>query len=115
MIQPIIRRGTRSNATARRLIAATTIAPHVLRETIEDSNVTKPVQPCKATETGMLAGVPLFAGQKFYLVQSRFAGRCYVVTQNERNGEWTCSSKDAKRLCLDKVHIYLAARKWVAA
>lgn len=113
-MQPFIKRGMRSNATARRLIAGATIAPHVVRETIEYT-ITKPVQPARMRESDMLAGVPLFAGQKFYLVQSKFAGRCYVVARNRRTGEWVCSSKDAASLCIRKVQECIAAAKKVAA
>lgn len=111
-LQPFIRRGTRSNATARRLIAVSgSIAPSVLSSTIEDDSFTQPVLRCKADETKLLASVPLFEGQYFFLVRSKFEGRAYVLAKNLRAGGWICSSRDehVKAMCIKKVECYLHA------
>jgi hypothetical protein len=111
-IQPFIRRRTRSNATARRLIEASArVAPHILKSTIEDVSVAQPVQRCVARQATMLAGLPVMAHQAFYLVRSKFAGRCYVVVRNRRMGAWMCSSKDVEAMCISRVRTYIDVLK----
>lgn len=93
--QPLIRRGVRSNATARQLIVATQQpAPHVIAGTIEDARVTN-IKPCKVIRDATLAGVHLRQGEHFFLVASKkFVGRCYIVIQ--RDAKWITSCKDAR-------------------
>jgi hypothetical protein len=93
-LQPFIRRGTRSNATARRLVASSMQpAPSVLRSTVEDSDIHQPVMRCFALEDTVQAGVHIYAGQHFYLVASaKFPGRFYVLVHAGKN--WKCSSCD---------------------
>lgn len=84
---------TRGASVARRLVASTSIAAHVLNATIEDFQVEKPVQRCRA-EVGFVCGqAVILAGDVFYLVASKFEHRFYVLTQ--RNGRWQCSSREA--------------------
>ncbi len=94
-IQPFIRRGARSNATARRLIAtAQAPAPHVTASTIYKPLVVD-VRPCRALRDVTLAGIALRAGERFFLVASKkFAGRCYVVVR--RGSAWQTSCKDER-------------------
>ncbi len=93
-LQPFIRRGARSNATARRLIASQHIAPHVLASTVYKPLVID-VRPCRALRDVTLAGIALRAGERFFLVASKkFAGRCYVVVR--RGSAWQTSCKDER-------------------
>ena len=80
-------------ALARRLIATSTIARHVLNSTIEYQSE-KPVIRCRAHEGSVVGQVAILNGDLFYLVASRFAGRYYVVVNQQ--GTWTCSSKDER-------------------
>lgn len=107
-VQPFIRRGTRSNATARRLVAASQqLAPSVLRTTVEDNDIHQDAMRCLALETRFIAGVRVQDGQHFYLVTSpKFAGRFYVMVKTVTG--WQCSSPDAsvKAYCVRKVEAY---------
>jgi hypothetical protein len=94
-LQPFIRRGTRSNATARRLVASSqSIAPSVLRTTIERDDIHQPVMRCFTLEAGTLAGIRIDDASHFYLVASKFAGRYYVVYR--KDGRWLCSADDER-------------------
>jgi hypothetical protein len=107
VLQPIYRKGTRSNNQVRNLIAATSIAPHILTSTIEDTRFgDKQIVFCRAHETTTLANITVKAGGHFYLVASKF------FTLTEENGEfkknrryyivarvagaWKCSASEAK-------------------
>lgn len=82
-------------ATARRLLAASTIAQHVLDSTIEYQSE-KSVIPCRGRKEqapSLIGNVVLFPGDRFHLVASKFTNRYYVVI--ERDGTWRCSSKDS--------------------
>jgi hypothetical protein len=111
--QPFIRRGTRSNATARRLVATSQQpAPHVLRSTIEDDSIHQPVMRCLVEQTAILAGILVIAGEHIYLVESsKFRGRFYVVKRHHRTGEWQCSSQDALATCLPLIKNYVRVLK----
>jgi hypothetical protein len=91
-VQPFIRRGMRSNATARRLVAASMqMSPSVIRATVERDDIKQPVMRCLALDDTIEAGVRIYAGQHFYLVASaKFPGRFYVLVRNGR--DWKCSS-----------------------
>lgn len=106
--QPFIKRGTRSNATARRLVAsAQQPAPSVLRSTVERPDLKRPIMRCRAEQTITLAGVRVLAGQHFYLVASpKFTGRFYVVVKNITG--WQCSSQEVKTRCVRQVEAYRA-------
>lgn len=107
-LQPFIRRGTRSNATARRLVASSQqLAPSVLRTTVEDSDIHQPVMRCLTIESGVIAGLAIFEDTHFYLVASpKFAGRFYVAYRED--GEWLVSSPEAsiKAYCIRQVETY---------
>jgi hypothetical protein len=107
-VQPFIRRGIRSNATARRLIASSAnIAPHVLAQTISDGDIHQPVMRCLSMEHMSLAGVEISADRHFYLVASaKFPGRYYVLVHSPRG--WVCSSPDevVKARCVRQVEAY---------
>lgn len=111
--QRFIKRGTRSNPTAKRLIACSQQpAPHVLRSTIEDNSIHQPVMRCLVQETRMLAGIMVVAGEHIYLVESsKFRGRFYVVKRHHRTGEWQCSSQDALATCLPLIKNYVRVLK----
>jgi hypothetical protein len=95
-IQPFIRRGTRSNATAQRLIdASKKVAPCVLAETVYNPKVGQGIRRCKAVQTTKLAGLTLAEDQRFYLVSSKFINRYYVVALQE-DDKWKCSSSDRR-------------------
>jgi hypothetical protein len=95
-LQPFIRRGTRSNATAQRLIdASKNIAPYVLSETVYDETVRQEIRRCKAVQTAKLAGLTLAEDQRFYLVSSKFMNRYYVVALQE-DDKWQCSASDRR-------------------
>jgi hypothetical protein len=115
-VQPFIRRGTRSNATGRRLIAAAqSIAPSVLRTTVEHTDIHQAVMRCLAIESGVIAGIAVFEDTHFYLVASKFAGRFYVVYRD--GGRWLCSSNDerVKAHCIRQVEAYRATLRQKAA
>lgn len=107
-VQPFIRRGTRSNATARRLVAASQqLAPSVLRTTVEDNDIHQPVMRCLALEDATMAGIHVDDASHFYLVVSpKFAGRFYVAYY--KDGKWLVSSPDAsiKAYCIRQVEAY---------
>lgn len=107
-VQPFIKRGTRSNATARRLIAsAQNIAPHVLSQTISDGDIHQPVMRCLSMEQMSLAGVAIGENRHFYLVASaKFPGRYYVLAHTVRG--WQCSSdEEAVRVrCIRQIEAY---------
>jgi surfactin synthase thioesterase subunit len=111
--QPFIRRGFRSNATARRLIATSqSIAPHVLKSTIEDKRISQPVMRCLAEQTALIAGVVVFVGEHFYLVESeKFSGRFYVAKRNQRTQQWQCSSEQALPMCVRRIENYVKVLK----
>lgn len=108
--QSFIRRGTRSNPTARRLIAASTnVAPSVLRSTVEHTDIHQDAMRCFALESTTLAGIRIAEATHFYLVRSpKFATRFYVLYCNA--GEWMCSSDDerVKAYCIETVDAYRA-------
>lgn len=109
-VQRFIRRGTASNATARRLIAgARQAAPSVLRTTVACEDIYQSVMRCLAISAGTLAGIEIAAGKHFYYVASpKFAGRFYVV--GRKNGAWVCSSPEpvVKERCIRQVEAYRA-------
>lgn len=109
--QPFIRRGARSNATARRLIAASaTIAPSVLRSTVEHTDIHQDAMRCFAMDDITLAGIQIEAVKPyFYLVRSpKFTSRFYVLYR--KAGKWLCSSDDerVKAYCIQTVETYRA-------
>lgn len=108
-VQPFIRRGARSNATARRLVASSQqLAPSVLRTTVEDSGIHQPVMRCLALNDATMAGIHIDDATHFYLVASpKFAGRFYVA-YNNKDGKWLVSSPDAsiKAYCIRQVETY---------
>lgn len=117
-VQRFIRRGTRSNATARRLVAASQQpAPRVFRETVEHTDIRQPVMRSLVLKTGILAGIPVFEGTHFYLVAStKFVNRFYVLYRD--GGRWLCSADDerVKARSIRQVEAYRAElRKKVAA
>lgn len=81
-IQSFIRRGTASNATARRLIEASDIAQHILDATVEITNDTRDI----IYKNGKYG--------KLFLVRSpKFATRYYIVKC--RAGVWSCDAQNA--------------------
>lgn len=108
-VQPFIRRGVRSNATARRLIATSQhVAQHVIESTVYDIHISKSVQRCRAQFDVTLAGIELKEQQVFYLVASKFQHRAYVVAQVA--GMWICSSSD-ERVRAYCIGLVFSARK----
>lgn len=107
-VQRFMRRGMASNATARRLVAASQqLTPSVLRTTVEHTDIHQPVMRCLTIESGVLAGVPVFEDTHFYLVASpKFATRFYVAYCED--GKWQVSSPDAsiKAYCIRQVETY---------
>lgn len=114
--QPFIKHGTRSNATARRLIAASAnLAPSVLRSTVEHDDIHQDAMRCFALSPATLAGIQIAEATHFYLVRSpKFATRFYVLYC--KAGEWICSSDDerVKAYCIQKVETYRSALKQAA-
>jgi hypothetical protein len=116
-VQPFIRRGTRSNATARRLVATSTaIAPSVLRSTVEHDDIHQDAMRCFAMDDVTIAGIQIDAAiPYFYLVRSpKFTNRFYVLYR--KAGRWLCSANDerVKAYCIQKVETYRAALKQAA-
>jgi hypothetical protein len=109
-VQRFMRRGTQSNATARRLVASSQQpAPHVFRETVEHADIHQPVMRSLVLKDGILAGIPVFEGTHFYLVAStKFINRFYVLYQYQDGGDWLCSSNDVKvkLSCIRQVEAY---------
>lgn len=93
-------------ATARRLIASTSVAPYVRRSTVLDERIEQPVMRCRAEAAAILAGIILTAGQHFYLVASKFSHRFYVVAKTAYG--WQCSAKEAaiQQRCICLVRDY---------
>ena len=104
--QALYRSGSRSAATARRLIAATSIAPHVIQATIYDERFDgKAVAFCKANERIQAGNIVVEAGQHFYIVASKFVGRFYIVNRKGQS-----SSKELETKHLQLVKQYIAER-----
>lgn len=79
-------------ATARRLIASTSIAPHVLASTMQVDMAGRQVRGATATQALQVGKVQIEAGEHFFWVASRFTGRAYAVI--ERSGTYECSALD---------------------
>lgn len=113
-IQPVIKRGTRSNATGRRLIAASQqAAPHVLAQTVSVTKRDSALIPVVAKYTVNVAGLIVEKGEQYYLVASeKFATRYYCVRYNRQVKAWQCSAQDARvaALCINKVKSFIVAR-----
>lgn len=109
-VQPFIRRGTRSNATARRLIAASTRpAPYTLRAMICDETLDQPVQCTEATTSMLVGKVALVPGQRYCKVESeQFPGYYYIVTLNGDTWQFSGEPKLAKKY-IAKAQMYHAA------
>lgn len=84
-VQPFIRKGTRSNATARRLLTATGIAQHVLDATIELENVAQDV----------VMQVRQY-GTTFYVRSDKFLTRYYPIFLAHDTFQWRGSSVDPR-------------------
>lgn len=103
-VQAFIKRGTRSNATARRLIASTTVAPHVLAETVSVTKRNDEIISVKAGYTVNVAGMIVEKGEQYHLVASeKFATRYYCVRYNRLAKQWECSASD-KRVAATYIH-----------
>jgi hypothetical protein len=91
--QPIHRTGTRSNAQAKRLIAASQrMHPRVAAQMITDSELGQPVKRCKATMLMIVGKVVLAPGDHYYRVESeKFKGHYYVVAQHRQSKVWQFS------------------------
>lgn len=104
-IQPFIRRGTRSNATARRLIASSQqVAPSVLRTTVELDDDMPAVISRIAYHDALIAGLNIVRGQFFfYVVSPKFAARYYILSH--KGGAWFSSSPESsiKLYCIRQV------------
>lgn len=112
-VQAFIKRGTRSNATARRLIASTTVAPHVMTQTVSVTKRNDPIISVKAGYTVNVAGQIIEKGEQYYLVASeKFATRYYCVRYNRLAKEWECSAEDVRiaRAYIHKVKSFIVAR-----
>lgn len=99
--------GTRGASVARRLLAATTIAPSVANATFAlkpEQAARGSVQLRRATIAFQRGTLRVLAGENFYLVEStKFIGRFYIVAL--RNDQFICSATDpsvADR-CIDQV------------
>lgn len=93
--QPVHRTGTRSNAQARRLIAASQQpAPHVLAATIYDEDINQSVMPVEAQESLRIGNVRLVPGDLYYMVASeKFTDRYYVAFFNHAAQAWQFSGE----------------------
>ena len=119
VVQPFIRCGTRSNATARRLIAnSQNVAPHLWASTYFDAygEITKEVSEQVRDDVLVIGTLIILPGYPFYLVASKFAGLFYVVQFNDETPGWECSATDPRvqAQCISKVLAYLE-REEVAA
>ena len=84
-------RGKASAATARKLNATRTVAPHVTAATIECDGYAAEIAvvACRSKGDQIKCGVALDSGQIYYMVRSRkFTNRWYVFAKN------VCSSPD---------------------
>ena len=81
-VQKFIRRGTASNATARRLIATSCIAQHILDATVEITDDARDIIYKKGKY-----------GELFFVRSPKFTTRYYPV--NFKNGVWTCDAQNA--------------------
>lgn len=88
MKQGVYTRGPRAAATARRLIANTSIAPHVLASTYKYES-TRDIVRMQAMEACYCGQVVIEEQEIFYLVKSKWASLYYVVKSNG-----ACSSQD---------------------
>jgi hypothetical protein len=105
--QHIATKGFASAATARKLIASQTIAPHVIAATVECNDYAKEITvvACRAIRHQVKCGVELQAGQIYFMVRSaKFTNRWYVFSHN------TCSSRDVLTYCTAQVEAYKANR-----
>lgn len=103
----------RGASVARKLLANTSIAQHVLDATIalKPSEVAKgPVQFRRATKGFIVGHISILEGQFFYFVQSKFGNRFYVVIENFRESRhekqsFQCSSSDERvaKMCVNAV------------
>lgn len=112
-IQHMPVRGTASAATARKLNASRTIAPHVIASTVECSDYAADVQvvACRSKSAQVKCGVSLAVGQIYFMVRSpKFVNRWYVFSKNK------CSSHEQaiKVFCAAQVEAFKAARLVVA-
>lgn len=109
--QAVYKSGARSAATARRLIAATSIAPHVLRETICDERFNgREVVFSVANEVIEVGSTLILPGEHFYLVASKFVNRFYVLTKNAY-GWQSSGGVELQAKHLQMVKRYIAERK----
>lgn len=91
-VQRFIQRGTSSNATVHRHIAASQKASiSVERTTVQHDNIGQSVKRSFVLSVGTLAGVYVDEGEYFYsVVSAKFVGRfCMLV---HRADAWLCSS-----------------------
>ncbi len=107
--QSVARRdGYKQAAQARRLNQQRTLAPHVLAATVV-AEVAAPVVEMAAEHTFWVGNIVVARKETFYLVTSRFAGRCYLVANV--HGEWCCSASEeaVASLMIERVQAHLAA------
>ena len=98
----------RIRSSAQRVIVPPPLGvARIARETV-DCCIYQPVQRCRALHAELIAGVPVFADQPYFLVKSVFTDRCYVLVRNLKSGEWMCSStcEKVKEMCIYRTHIY---------
>lgn len=111
-VQAVYKSGNRSAATARRLIASTTIAPHVLRETICDERFAgREVAFCTSHEVIEVGNVVILPEEKFYIIASKFVNRFYVMTRNAYGAWQSSGGVELQAKHLQMVKRYVAARK----
>ena len=107
MKQAVYKSGNRSAATARRLIAATSIAPHVIQATIYDERFDgREVVFSIAHEVIEVGNILVTPGEHFFLIASKFVGRFYIMTRDGKS-----SSKELQAKHLQQVKAYIAERK----
>ncbi len=105
--QPVYRSGKNAAWQAKRANALRTMAPHVVQATIlTEQDV--PVISVQAQEAFSCGTLTIAAGEGYYQVASRFAGRAYIVV--EQDGSWKTSALDERtaQMLLEKVRGYLA-------
>jgi hypothetical protein len=101
-------------AVARRLIAVSTIAPHVLATTMQYQS-DKEVIRMQAGEACYIGTLVLEENEYFFLVKSKFEGRYYVVQECPEGGH-KCSSTDTvvRYKAIEQVKAYVASFKKTA-
>ncbi len=100
--------GYKQAAQARRLNQQRHIAPHVLASTVE-AELDAPVVELAAEHTFWKGEIVVVRKETFYLVASRFPGRCYIVANVQ--GQWCCSASEevVAALMIGRVQAFLAA------